>query len=200
MVLFDALFTAILQIISASGYFGVFFLMVLESMVFPVPSEAVMPFAGFLVATGEFDLVLVAIASTLGSIVGSLISYYIGFRFGKPFFVRYGKYFLLDKKHLEKTQKFFKKRGEITIFIARFIPVIRHIISIPAGIGKMNLKKFIIFTTIGAAMWNLILTYAGILLKENWEIIMSYTIYLDMLVIIAFVILIIFFVRGRTKK
>ena len=147
--------------ISATSYPGIFLLMVLESMVFPVPSEAVMPFAGFLIVDGQFTFTGVIIASTLGSIVGSLLSYAMGFYGGKPFIKRFGKYLLLDVHDLEITEKFFAKRGELTIFIARFVPVIRHLISIPAGLGKMRLGKFIIYTTLGAGLWNSFLAFEG---------------------------------------
>lgn len=200
MVLFDFLFNVILQIISTTNYFGIFILMVAESMVLPVPSEAVMPFAGFLVASGQLDLIIVAFASTLGSLAGSLISYYIGLKGGKPFVARYGKYFLLNEEHLDRVHRFFEKRGEVTIFFSRFIPVVRHLISIPAGSAKMNLKKFAAFTIAGAAIWNTILVYLGILLKEKWEVIMSYTQYLDILVVIVLIILVIYFIAKRKKS
>jgi membrane protein DedA with SNARE-associated domain len=169
--------------ISATSYPGIFLLMVLESMVFPVPSEAVMPFAGFLIVDGQFTFTGVIIASTLGSIVGSLLSYAMGFYGGKPFIKRFGKFLLLDVHDLELTEKFFAKRGELTIFIARFVPVIRHLISIPAGLGKMKLGKFIIYTTLGAGLWNSFLAYVGFKLKENWTEVMKYSHTIDIVVV-----------------
>lgn len=169
--------------IAATSYPGVFLLMVLESMVFPVPSEAVMPFAGFLIVDGQFTFTGVIIASTLGSIVGSLASYAMGYYGGKPFIKRFGKYLLLDTHDLEITERFFAKRGELTIFISRFIPVIRHMISIPAGLGKMNLWKFIIYTTLGAGLWNAFLTYVGYKLKSNWMEVMEYSHTIDIVVV-----------------
>lgn len=169
--------------ISATSYPGIFLLMVLESMVFPVPSEAVMPFAGFLIVDGQFTFTGVIIASTLGSIVGSLVSYAMGFYGGKPFIKRFGKFLLLDVHDLELTEKFFAKRGELTIFIARFVPVIRHLISIPAGLGKMKLGKFIIYTTLGAGLWNSFLAYVGFKLKENWSEVMKYSHVIDIVVV-----------------
>jgi membrane protein DedA with SNARE-associated domain len=169
--------------IAATSYPGIFLLMVLESMVFPVPSEAVMPFAGFLIVTGQFTFTGVIIASTLGSIVGSLASYAMGFYGGKPFIKRFGKYLLLDTHDLEITERFFAKRGELTIFISRFIPVIRHMISIPAGLGKMNIWKFILYTILGAGMWNGFLTYVGFKLKSNWTEVMTYSHIIDIVVV-----------------
>lgn len=169
--------------IAATSYPGVFVLMVLESMVFPIPSEAVMPFAGFLIVTGQFTFTGVIIASTLGSIVGSLASYAMGFYGGKPFIKRFGKYLLLDAHDLEITERFFAKRGDLTIFISRFIPIIRHLISIPAGLGKMNLWKFVIYTILGAGLWNSFLAYVGYKLKENWSEVMKYSHTIDIVVV-----------------
>jgi len=169
--------------IGATSYPGIFLLMVLESMVFPVPSEAVMPFAGFLIVKGQFTFTYVIIASTLGSIVGSLVSYTMGFYGGKPFIKKFGKFLLLDTHDLEITERFFAKRGELTIFISRFIPVIRHMISIPAGLGKMNIWKFILYTILGAGLWNSFLTYIGIKLQENWTEVMKYSHIIDIVVV-----------------
>lgn len=169
--------------IATTGYWGIFILMVMESMVFPVPSEAVMPFAGFNIVDGELTWAGVIIAATAGSIVGSLISYYIGYFGGKPFIRRFGKYLLLNQHHLDMSEKFFSKRGEITIFIARFVPIVRHLISIPAGMGKMNICKFIIFTTIGAGLWNFFLTWVGFKLRENWAEVMTYSHVIDLVVL-----------------
>ncbi len=187
------------QIISFFGYFGVFILMMMESMVFPVPSEAVMPFAGFLIAEGKFSFILVLISSSIGSIVGSLISYYMGKFGGRPLLLKYGKLFLLNEHHLNITESFFKKSGEKTIFISRFIPVVRHLISIPAGMAKMNIKKFLIYTALGAAIWNMLLTYLGFKLKENWELIHKYSKELDYIIITVLIIGIIYFIVKRAK-
>lgn len=168
------------QLISYFGYFGVFILMTMESMIFPVPSELVMPFAGFLIASQKFSFSLVMISSTMGSIFGSLLSYYIGKYGGQAFILKYGKYFLLDKTDLEKTENWFAKKGEKTIFISRFIPVVRHLISLPAGIGKMDLKKFCVYTTTGAAIWNGFLAYCGFYLGKNWNLVRHYTEYFSL--------------------
>lgn len=179
--------------ITSTGYVGVFVLMILESMVFPIPSEAVMPFAGFFIFDGKMTWAAVIIISTLGSIVGSLISYGIGFYGGKPFVSKFGKYLLLNQHHLEISEKFFSKRGEITILISRFIPIVRHLISIPAGFGKMNIYKFIIFTLIGASIWNTFLTWVGYVLRENWAEVMKYSHIIDVFVIIIIAIIFIYF-------
>jgi membrane protein DedA with SNARE-associated domain len=157
------------------GYPGVLLLMTLESMIFPMPSELVMPFAGFLVTQGKMNFALVILFSSLGSLLGSLVSYYLGYFGGNQFVVRLGKYFLLDVTDLQKTESWFRQRGEKTILISRFIPVVRHLISIPAGIGKMNLKSFCFYTILGATLWNTFLTYCGYLLGKNWHLLRDYS-------------------------
>ncbi len=168
--------------INQCSYVGIFLLMTLESMVAPIPSELVMPFAGFLIFTGHFDVVPVMVASCLGSIVGSLLSYGMG-RLGEPVVLRYGRYLLLNPHHLEWTKNFFDRHGGKTIFISRFIPVVRHLISIPAGLARMSLIPFILYTAVGATLWNGFLTYLGVRLKENWRIIQQYTHILDYFVV-----------------
>lgn len=158
------------NIISALGYPGVFVLMVMESMVFPVPSEAVMPFAGFLVAEGRFSSVLlVTIVATLGSIVGSVASYWMGAAWGEPFVRKFGKWFLITPHDWELTKKFFAKAGGWSVFLARFIPAVRHLISLPAGATKMRMGPFLLATTVGAFCWNWFLAYLGFKLGDNWE-------------------------------
>lgn len=170
-----ALGTFAITIISSIGYVGLFFLMMLESMVAPIPSELVMPFAGFLVSDGTFSWVGVLIASSLGSIAGSLLSYYIGLYGGNKVVITYGKYLLLDVNDLMRTEEWFRKKGEYTIFIGRLIPVVRHLVSIPAGIGKMNLRKFCFYTVTGATIWNMFLAYLGYILGKNWSSVRHYT-------------------------
>lgn len=169
-------------IIQQCSYIGIFILMALESMIAPVPSELVMPFAGFLIFTGHFDPLWVMVASSLGSLVGSLLSYGMGM-LGEPVVLRYGRYLLLNPHHLEWTRNFFDRRGSITIFISRFIPVVRHLISIPAGLARMSLAPFILYTVVGATLWNGFLTYAGLRLRENWRLIQQYTHILDYVVV-----------------
>ena len=161
--------------VESAGYPGLFILMVMESTFMPIPSEAVMPPAGFLIEEGKFSFPAVIFFATLGSIVGSLISYGIGFWGGKPFIDKFGRYLLLDRHHLAITEHYFNRWGNITILVGRFIPVVRHLISLPAGIGKMNLFKFILYTIIGAGAWNALLAYAGYVLKSNWTEITKYS-------------------------
>ena len=162
-------------LISSWGYPGVFILMAAESTMIPLPSELVMPFAGYLAYTGEFNFFFLAFVSALGTIFGSQASYFIGKYGGEPFLEKYGKYLLINKKDLEWTHHWFAKYGEKTIFISRFVPVVRHLISIPAGIAEMNLKRFTIFTFLGGFLWNTFLAYLGYLLGQNWTLVHKYT-------------------------
>lgn len=182
----EILFNWITAFISWIGYFGIFVLMILESMIFPVPSEAVMPFAGYLTALGRFDFLIVLIVATIGTITGSLISYYIGM-YGNHIIRKYHKIFLLNEHHLDYTQMIFNKYGSITIFVSRFIPIIRHLISIPAGMGKMNLKKFLIYTLFGGLVWNFILLYAGYILADQWIYIRNYSRIFDIIILILII-------------
>jgi membrane protein DedA with SNARE-associated domain len=199
-MIFESLSNYFVSVISATGYIGVFFLMVLESMVFPVPSELVMPFAGFLVADGKMSLWLAIIASSLGSITGSLISYFVAYYGGTKVVYRFGKFFLLDKGELELTERWFKKKGSITILVSRFIPVVRHLISLPAGLGKMNLKHFLIYTFIGATLWNTFLLWVGIKLRERWELVHKYSSQLDIVFIVLILLAVAFYVYRHLKK
>jgi membrane protein DedA with SNARE-associated domain len=187
-------------VIGSIGYVGVFLLMVAESMVLPVPSEAVMPFAGFLVAQGTLSPVLAVLAATLGSIVGSLASYGIGRFGGKPFLLRFGKFLLLDEADLAWTERFFQKKGGVTILIARFIPIVRHLISIPAGLGRMRIVPFLLFTVLGAGAWNSFLTWAGSVLQKRWSAIMRYSHVIDIVVLALLGILVVLFVARHLKR
>lgn len=186
--------------ISSMGYLGVGFLMILESMIFPIPSELVMPFAGFLIAEGKMTFFWVILSSIIGSLIGSFLSYYIGLKGGKKFLIKYGKYFLLNKEHLIKTEKWFSKKGELTIFIGRLVPVVRHFISIPAGFGKMNLKKFTLYTVLGAGMWNFFLTYIGFILGNNWDKIKHYSDYFSWGILIILVAALIYVIIKALRK
>lgn len=187
-------------ILDSTGYYGACFLMMLESMVFPVPSEAVMPFVGFLVADSKMDLSLAITATSLGSIVGSLLSYAIGYYGGRPLVLKMGRYLFLDPEDLHRTEIFFHRRqGMLTVFIGRFIPVIRHLISIPAGTGRMPLLPFVLSTLAGATLWNSFLLWLGMVLRENWPVILRYSHYIDLLVIILTIVTLVIFLYRRTR-
>ena len=196
----DYLVNLFVSVIQTGGYAGIIFLMSLESMIFPVPSEAVMPFAGFLWFSGAMSFWPIIFASTIGSIIGSLISYAMGFYGGRTFILHYGKYFFLNEKHLLATENFFNKFGNEAIFISRFIPVIRHLISIPAGIGEMTLPRFVFYTAIGAGMWNAFLTYVGYILGSNWEEIKKYSEGIDIVIFIGIAVYCVFWLYKQYRQ
>lgn len=179
--------------ISSVGYLGLFLLMMLESTVFPLPSELVMPFAGFLVAVNSFTFWSALLVSTLGCWVGSMISYVVGYYGRYPFIRRFGKYFLLDENHLDVAEKWFKKKGPAAVFIGRFVPGVRHVIAIPAGVAKMDLMSFSLATIIGSAMWNAFLLYLGYELGKNWETVYQYTSYIDMFILVIVILLALYY-------
>ena len=196
----EFLATYITAFIDKTGYISVYVMMTCESMVFPIPSEAVMPFAGFLVSDGRFTMPLVVLVSTLGSITGSLISYYIGALGGEPLINKFGKWVLLDRDDLEATKKYFTRYGEITIFVCRFVPVVRHLISIPAGFGRMNVAKFLVYTAIGAGLWNFFLAWVGFKAREHWDVVMKYSGKIDILFVVIILCLFIWFVYKHLQK
>ncbi|MDR3553343.1 MAG: DedA family protein [Syntrophobacteraceae bacterium] len=164
-----------------AGYLGATFLMALESMVVPIPSEAVMPFVGFLVADGRWDLRMAILAASVGSLIGSAISYAMGYYGGRPFVLKVGRYMLLNPHDLEMTERFFGRRqGALAIFISRFTPVVRHLISIPAGTGKMKILPFLTATLLGAALWNTFLLVCGMYLRQRWEVVQQYSHQVDL--------------------
>jgi membrane protein DedA with SNARE-associated domain len=190
-----------IQCLDLTGYYGAAFLMALESMIAPIPSEAVMPFVGFLVADGRWSLSAAVFATSLGSIIGSLVSYSMGAYGGKHLVLRVGRYLLLDEHDLVITERFFNRRsGVLAVFISRFIPVVRHLISIPAGVGRMPLIPFILATAIGATVWNSFLLYCGMVLREHWTSVQRYSHQVDGVVILIIVAGTAWFFRGRLAK
>lgn len=200
MPLTEIIIQYITHLLAAGGYLWLFLLMIMESMVLPVPSEAVMPFAGFLISQKIFSFAGVIFFSTLGGLVGSLISYYIGFLGGTAFVKKFGRYFLLREDDLPKTEQFFKKHGQKTILISRFIPVVRHFISLPAGASKMNLGKFILYTVLGAGTWHAFLAWLGFVLKENWDHIGQYAGYADYFILLAILAAVVIVFNKRVKQ
>jgi len=186
------------QILETTAYAGAFILMALESMIAPVPSEAVMPFVGFLVTDGKWNLWLALLSTSLGSLAGSLASYWMGYYGGKPLVLKVGRYLLLNRHDLEWTERYFNQRqGLFTVFAARFIPVVRHFISIAAGMGKMPLLPFMLVTVVGATLWNGFLLYCGMRLREHWTSVQKYSHQVDLVIIILAIVGIAWFLRSR---
>ncbi len=151
----------LVETVSALGYPGLTVLMAIESSFIPLPSEVVMPPAGYLAAQGRMDPVLAVLAGTLGSVVGALFNYWFAIVVGEPFLRRYGKYFLVSAHHLDRAEAFFARHGEISTFIGRLVPVVRQLISIPAGMARVPLGRFVAFTALGAGIWCAVLVYIG---------------------------------------
>lgn len=157
------------DVIAAGGYPVVFALIFLESTLVPIPSELVMPFAGFMAYQGKFSLPVILVINSVGALLGSGLCYWIGVVGGKPFLERYGKYFLVRRHDIEKTETFFARHGKATILIARFLPVIRHVISVPAGIARMPLRGFFLQTFLGSTIWGGALILLGYYVGANWK-------------------------------
>jgi membrane protein DedA with SNARE-associated domain len=159
----------IITVISSTGYLGIALLMGIESACIPLPSEIIMPFSGYLVYSGRFQLVWVATAGAIGCNLGSAIAYWIGAHGGRPLVERFGRYVLLSRHDLDRTTNFFSKYGSITVFLARLLPVVRTFIALPAGIAKMPLLRFHIYTFLGSWPWCFALAYVGMRLGRSWE-------------------------------
>ena len=188
------------HLIGAWGLPAVFLLMLLESACIPVPSEAIMPFAGFAVSEHTLSFAGIVIAGVAGNLVGSWISYAIGYYGGRPFVERWGKYVLLRPHHLETSQRWFDKYGAPVVFFGRMIPIVRTFISLPAGFGKMRFWKFTLYTVLGCVPWVALLGFLGVKLGSNWEKIRPYLHYLDYLVVAALVVLVVWgVVRWRRR-
>ncbi len=151
----------------ALGYPGIIALMAIESSVLPLPSELVMPPAGYLASKGHMSAGLAVAAGTLGSVIGALVNYMLAVLVGEPVLRRYGKFVLVSERSLDRTEAFFRRHGEISTFVGRLLPVIRHLISIPAGMSRMALGRFVAFTALGAGLWCGILTYLGWLIGRH---------------------------------
>lgn len=180
----------LLNTIGAMGYPGIFILMAMESSIIPIPSELVMPPAGYLAFQGKMSMPVAILCGTIGSLVGAYANYYASHYIGRPLILKYGKYILIPPQKFEKVEKFFLKHGEISTFIGRLLPVIRHLISIPAGLSGMNHIKFSIYTLAGAGIWCSILTAIGYIIGENQVLIMEYSHKAIIYVIIASALLI----------
>ena len=196
MSIFGTLIKWVTEFIEIIGYPGIFVLMMLESAGIPIPSEAVVTFAGFLASQGRLDFWLVVVYSSISNLVGSIIFYYVGYYLGRPFIEKYGKYIWLDKRHLELAEKWFDRYGNITVFIGRILPAVRTYISFPAGVAKMPIVPFMILTILGSIIWNFMLTYLGVILGENWMFIVNY---IDAIGIMAIIIIIIVIIIKNKK-
>ena len=176
----ESLSTVAINLIESLGYWGVFIGMTLESACIPLPSEVIMPFAGFVVYEGKLTLWGITLVGALGNLFGSLIAYYVGLKGGKPFLEKYGKYFLISQNSLNKAHAWFERYGHEAVFFGRLLPGIRTFISLPAGIAEMDIKKFVIYSFAGSLPWCFFLGYIGVVLGSNWELVRAYFHILDL--------------------
>jgi len=190
----------IISIISTTGYFGVFFLMAIESACIPVPSEVIMPFSGFLVWEGRFILWQVILWGAIGNLAGSMLAYTVGYFGGRKTIERYGKYVLISSHDLELADNWFKKYGQVAVFFSRLLPVVRTFISLPAGIARMDFKKFCFYTFVGCLPWSGFLAYFGLIMGENWDGLKVYFHKFDLVAVFVIFLVIIWWVRRHFKS
>ena len=189
----------IMGVISTMSYGGVMLLMAIESACIPLPSEIIMPFAGYLVFKGEMTLWGVALAGAIGCVLGSIPAYYVGMLGGRPLAEKYGKYMLISKRDLDMADRWFAKHGEIIIFVGRLLPAVRTFIAFPAGVAKMHLPTFIIYTFVGSLIWCYLLAYAGFKFGAHWPDLKVYFHQFHYVIVAAGVIFLVWYVRRHFK-
>lgn len=196
--LLEQLALFIQQIIQTIGYPGIGFFMFAENVFPPIPSELIMPFAGFQTTNGDLDFFGVVLAGVIGSVLGAIVLYYIGMWAGEAlirrFIQRYGRWFTLSEADYDRALRFFSKYGEAVVFFGRCIPIVRSIISLPAGAEKMPMPRFLLFTTLGATIWTTGLAYAGRVLGDNWEQVIDFIDQYQDVVVVALVLMVVVFI------
>ncbi|HET7586663.1 MAG TPA: DedA family protein [Gammaproteobacteria bacterium] len=190
----------IISTISGMGYRGIVLLMAIESACIPLPSEVVMPFSGYLVATGQFNLWAVALAGAVGCVLGSLVAYYAGLRGGRPLVQKYGRYVLISEADLDLADRWFERYGDIAIFVSRLLPVVRTFISFPAGVARMRLVRFVVLTFAGSYIWCLGLAWIGLKLGEHWDTLGVYFHRFDAVIVLLAIAGLIWYVRRHLKR
>ena len=174
--------------------------MALQTMAIPIPSEVILPFAGFLASAGRFNIFIIALVGGLGSCLGSSIAYYIGYKGGRPLVVKFGKYILISRHDLEMTEKFFAKFGSVAIFIGQLLPIVRSFIAFAAGLAEEVFWKFLLFTFLGSFIWSLLLAYIGQKLGENWASLRSQFHDLDLLIVLVIVVGAAWWIQRHVKQ
>ena len=190
----------IVDTVGSLGYTGIFIMMFLESSFFPFPSEVVMVPAGYLASKGEMNIYLAVLAGIAGSLGGAVFNYYLAKKYGRAFLSKYGKYVLVKEETLQKMEEFFDKHGHISTFSGRLIPAVRQYISLPAGLAKMDLWKFSLYTSLGAGIWVIILTLLGYFIGQNQELISEYLRVIIITILALLAIGIFFYIRLKMKK
>jgi len=195
----ETLSNFVISVIEQLGYAGVFVAMGLESACIPLPSEVIMPFAGFVVWKGELTLIGVTLAGTAGSLTGSLVAYFVGGYGGLPLLERYGKYVLVRKSELDRAHTWFERYGETAVLVSRVLPIVRTFISLPAGVARMDVKKFSLYTVLGSLPWCFGLAYVGVLLGPHWSDLEALFRYLDIVVIAGIIGLVGYLIYHRKR-
>ncbi|MCD6310678.1 MAG: DedA family protein [Candidatus Eremiobacteraeota bacterium] len=190
----------VMAIINTLGYWGVMIASALESACIPLPSEIIFPFSGYLVSSGHFTFWAVIFWGMIGQILGSLLAYWVGIVGGIPLLRRYGKYILIREKEIDHAHAWFERYGEAAVFFGRLLPVVRTFISLPAGIARMNIWKFLVYTALGCLPWLIALTYAGVLLGDHWVDIKKFFIEFKTFVIAGLLILLAWWVWSHLRK
>ena len=196
----EILASFVIAVISSAGYTGIILLMAIESACIPLPSEIIMPFSGFLVFRGEFDLFGVALAGAFGCVAGSVPAYYLGLYGGRPLIERYGKYVLVSHHDLDIADRWFAKYGDWAIFFGRLLPVVRTFISFPAGVARVSVSRFIIYTLAGSFPWCWGLAYIGMKLGENWDTLGVYFHEFDIVIGVVIGIGIVYYLWRHLRK
>ena len=182
------------------GYIGIVIMMAIESSFIPFPSELVLVPAGYLAAQGQMNIAAIMGSALAGSLIGAFVNYYLAFTLGRKFLIKFGKYFFIKEETLLKMENYFEKHGHISTFTGRLIPGIRQLISIPAGIAKMNLVEFSLYTTLGAGIWALVLTLLGYFIGTNEALIQQYLREITILVVVLLVIMVSVYYRYQKRK
>ncbi len=196
----EALAAFIIYVISQMGLPGIVLLMAIESACIPLPSEVIMPFSGYLVFLGKYSLWSVGLAGAIGCVVGSIPAYYLGMYGGRPLIEKYGKYILMSLHDLDMADRWFDRHGEATVFFARLLPVIRTFIAFPAGVARMEMKRFIAYTFAGSLPWCLGLAYIGMVMGEQWPTLRGYFHKFDLLIGAVIVAGIVWYVRRHFRN
>ncbi|WP_428026335.1 DedA family protein [Arcobacter sp.] len=190
----------IVQTVGSLGYVGIFIMMFLESSFFPFPSEVVMVPAGYLAFKGEMNMTIAILFGVLGSLAGALFNYYLAIKFGRKFLIKYGKYFFINEETINKMENFFKEHGHISTFSGRLIPAVRQYISFPAGLAKMNIFLFSLYTSLGAAIWVIILALVGYFIGDNEVLIKEYLRYIVIVILIILSLVAYLYYKNYKRK
>ncbi len=196
----EALAGFVIAVISSMGLPGIVLLMAIESACIPLPSEVIMPFSGYLVFLGKYSLWSVGLAGAVGCVVGSVPAYYLGMYGGRPLIEKYGKYVLMSHHDLDLADRWFARHGEATVFMARLLPVVRTFIAFPAGVARMDMRRFIGYTFAGSLPWCLGLAYVGMALGERWPTIKGYFHKFDVLIGAVIVAGVAWYVRRHLRN